>query len=135
MRQIGVQIEFRLVSSAELFGMTRRAGDYEMASTWYASSDPHILNLLFNSTNVGTGFAISRLRDQGLDAKMVEAFATVDDRKRAALYEEIQIYIMDRALLVPLYAETELDAIKSKFKGYRLDRGQYPELYEVEVQE
>jgi peptide/nickel transport system substrate-binding protein len=131
MRQIGVQVEFRLVSGAELFGMTRRAGDYEMASTWYASSDPHILNLLFNSANVGTGFAISRWRDPGLDAKLAEAFATVDNTKRAATYEEIQVYIMDKALLVPLYAETEIDAIKSKFKGYRLDRGQYPELYEV----
>jgi peptide/nickel transport system substrate-binding protein len=135
MRQIGVNVDFRLVSSAELFGMTRRAGDYEMASTWYASSDPHILNLLFNSANVGTGFAISRWRDPTLDAKMAEAFATVDDAKRAALYEEIQLYIMDKALLVPLYAETEIDAIKVKFKGYRLDRGQYPELFEITVQE
>lgn len=134
MRQIGVQVEFRLVSSAELFGMTRKAGDYEMASTWYASSDPHILNLLFNSANVGTGFAISRWKDAGLDAKLAEAFATIDDARRAKLYEEIQIYIMDKALLVPLYAETEIDAIKAKFKGYKLDRGQYPELFEV-VQE
>lgn len=135
MRQIGVHIEFRLVSSAELFGMTRRAGDYEMASTWYASSDPHILNLLFHSSNVGTGFAISRWRDQTLDAKLAEAFATVDDARRAAIYEEIQLYIMERALLVPLYAETEIDAIKVRFKGYRLDRGQYPELFEVFIQD
>jgi peptide/nickel transport system substrate-binding protein len=134
MRQLGIQVDFRLVSSAELFGMTRKAGDYEMASTWYASSDPHILNLLFNSRNVGTGFAISRWRDPGLDAKLAEAFATVDDARRAALYEEIQLLIMDRALLVPIHAETEIDVIKARFKGYRLDRGQYPELFEVTPQ-
>jgi peptide/nickel transport system substrate-binding protein len=131
MRQLGIQVEFRLVSSAELFGMTRKAGDYEMASTWYASSDPHILNLLFNSANVGTGFAISRWKDPALDAKLAQAFATIDDARRAALYEEIQLYIMDKALLVPVHSETELDVIKARFKGYRLDRGQYPELYEV----
>ena len=49
-------------------------------------------------------------------------------RQRAAIYEEIQLYIMDKALLVPLYAETEIDAIKVKFKGYRLDRGSIPAL-------
>ena len=38
---------------------------------------------------------------------------------------------MDKALLVPMHSETELDVIKARFKGYRLDRGQYPELYEV----
>jgi peptide/nickel transport system substrate-binding protein len=135
MRQVGIHIDFRLVTSAELFGMTRRGGDYEMASTWYASSDPHILNLLFNSANVGTGFAISRWRDPSLDAKLAQAFAELDENKRKALYEEIQLYIMDKALLVPLYAETQIDAIQKRFGGYALDRGQYPVLHTVFVQD
>jgi hypothetical protein len=53
----------------ELWGMTREADTYEMASTWMEGSDPNLLRIVFHSSNVGTGFAISRWQDDERTAR------------------------------------------------------------------
>ena len=135
MKEIGIDVVARLVTSDELWGVTREANTYEVASTWYASSDPSILNLLFDSKNVGTGFAISRMKSPELDEMLAKGMSTLEDDARAKVYEEIQTYVMENALLVPLYSETEIDAIASKFQDYALERGQYPAIHDLYIAE
>lgn len=131
MKDIGIDVQQRVVTSDELWGVTREAGTYEVASTWYASSDPSILNVLFYSENVGTGFAISRMKSPELDALLDKGMSTLEDEPRAKVYSDIQKFVMDNALLVPFYSETEIDAISAKYADYSLERGQYPALHDV----
>lgn len=132
LEKVGVDVVVRIVSSEDLFAVTRKAGDYDMASTWFASSDPSVLNVLFLSSNVEEGFAISRWKDEALDDKLAAAQASTDDAERERLYQEIQAQIMDEALLIPYHAETELDGMHKGISGYKLEQGQYPLLYAVQ---
>jgi peptide/nickel transport system substrate-binding protein len=131
LKKVGINLTVRITTDSGLFGVIRKASTYDMASTWFASSDPSILNILFLSSNVGTGFAISRWKSAQLDAKLNSAAATESSAKRAAIYKWIQLYVMKNALLIPMYSETELDGLRSSFMGYSLERGQYPLLYDV----
>lgn len=131
LKKVGINLVVRIVTNSGLFAVIRNASTYDMASTWFASSDPSVLNILFLSSNVGTGFAISRLKSAQLDAKLNAAVSTESTAKRAAIYKWIQLYVMKKALLIPMYSETELDGLSSSFSGYRLERGQYPLLYDV----
>lgn len=133
MKEVGIDLVPRIVSSPDLFALTRKADGYEMASTWFASSDPSVLNVLFLSSNVEEGFAISRWRDPALDKQLAAGVETVDDAEREKVYQQMQVDIMDKALLIPMYAETALDGIQNVYQGYRLERGQYPLLYGVRV--
>jgi len=128
---VGIEVVPRIVESSDLFALTRDATQYEMASTWFASSDPSILSTLFLSSNIADGFAISRFADPALDEMLDDAFAMVDDDARSELYREIQQYIMDNALILPLYSETEIVGYADRLSGVRLELGQMLDLYDV----
>ncbi len=102
-----------------------------MASTWFTYSDPDVLRLLYHSSNIGTGFAISRYRDAKLDEMLVAALGEKDAERRKQLYFDLQKEIMSLALMVPVYSRRQHDGLKANIEGYRLDRGEYPVLYDV----
>ena len=131
MQEIGIDVDARAVTSDILYQVTREADTYAMASTWWAYSDPDVLRILYHSTNIGTGFAISRYRSDTLDGMLEAALAEMDSSTRAEKYEELQVLIMEKALLVPIYARLIHDGLQSNVQGYRTDRGQYPVLYDV----
>ena len=130
--KVGIDVIPRIVGDQDLFGLTRKASGYDLAATWFASSDPSILSVLFLSSNVANGFAISEWKSPQLDALLNEGIATFNSTKRKAVYAEIQKYVMQHALLIPFYAQNELDAINKAYTGYSLQRGQYPVLYNVQ---
>ena len=41
---------------------------------------------------------------------------------------------MDKALTVPVYARLVHDGLKAGITGYRVDRGQYPVLFDVKFE-
>jgi peptide/nickel transport system substrate-binding protein len=131
LKKVGIKLVVRIVTDSQLFAVIRKASTYDMASTWFASSDPSILNILFQSSNVGTGFAISRLKSKWLDDELMKGVTTGNIAKRASIYKQIQLFVMKNALLIPMYSETELDGLRSSYSGYQLERGQYPILYGV----
>jgi peptide/nickel transport system substrate-binding protein len=128
---VGIKLVPRVVSTTDLFSITRKASGYEMASLWFISSDPSVLGQLFLSSNVEDGLALTRWRDKALDAQLQRGENTFDDEARKAIYEQVQTEIMDNALVIPFYPEPALDGIQSSYAGYRLERGVYPVLYDV----
>lgn len=133
LKEVGIDVVPRVVESSDLFGLTRKATEYEMASTWFASSDPSVLSVLFLSTNVADGFAISRYKNADLDKLLNDGLAQTDDTKRAEIYRQIQTMVMQQALIIPMYAETELVGLSKRVDGFALERGQYPLLYGVQL--
>ncbi len=133
MREIGIAVDARIVTSDILWQITRKGDTYAMASTWFAYSDPDVLRLLYHSSNVGTGFAISRYKDDALDEMLMDALGEPDGDRRKQLYFKIQEEIMSQALIVPVYARRQHDGLKANIEGYRLDRGQYPVLFDVSL--
>jgi len=131
MREIGIEVDARIVTDDILWQITRTGDTYAMASTWFAYSDPDVLRLLYHSSNVGTGFAISRYRDQAFDQMLEDALSEPDSERRKLLYSKIQEEIMNLGLLVPVYARRQHDGLRKNLVGYRLDRGQYPVLFDV----
>lgn len=134
MRMVGMDVDARAVTSDVLYQITREADTYSMASTWWGYSDPDVLRVLYHSSEVGTGFAISRYRDDNLDKMLEDALAELDTARREQRYFEIQELIMDMALTVPVYARLVHDGLKADITGYRNDRGQYPVLFDVQFE-
>jgi peptide/nickel transport system substrate-binding protein len=131
LKKVGINLVVRIVAFPELFAVTRKASTYDMASTWFASSDPSVLSVLFLSSNIANGYAISRWNSRQLDALLNKGQTTVSATKRAAIYRQIQLSVMKNAVLIPMYSETELDGLRAPFTGYTLERGQYPLFYDV----
>lgn len=130
MSEIGISVDARVVTSDYLWEVTRTAEDYQMGSTWFGYTDAHVLHLLYHSSNVGTGFAISRWEDPVLDTMLEEAATMTDTDMRLQTYYDAQVYIMEKALMVPFMGRNEHAGFQNYVQNFRLEF-EHPILYEV----
>jgi peptide/nickel transport system substrate-binding protein len=104
------------------------AGEHNIARLGYTGTDPAVLTTAFHSDNItGTNFNRTMLPDPDLDAKLEAAAAETDRDKRQQMYYDIQIYIMDRALIIPLWDQAIFWGAQARLQGlYPMSLGQIP---------
>ena len=115
--QIGIkvdlqQLEYAATADAYL------AGKHNIARIGYTGVDPYILTTLFHSKNItGTNFNRTMKPDPDLDKMLDAASAEMDREKRKQDYVAIQEYIMDQALMIPLWEQSVLWGADAKIQG------------------
>jgi peptide/nickel transport system substrate-binding protein len=97
------------------------AGDQQADFMGYTYSTADILHLWFDSSQIGTGLANSHYRDPHLDALIAQMRRTLDTRARDAVVAQIQRYIADKALWVPLWTNYVYLAFQPRVHGVLLD--------------
>jgi peptide/nickel transport system substrate-binding protein len=133
LRKIGMDVDVRVFDQNTRVQMTHR-GEHHFGSTGFVTSDPLGVSLLFHSRNIG-GFAWSRYKSDAFDKLWDDAAVETNTEKRAALYESIQLEIMQQALVYPMAQLTRLNFTSSKVKGMRQDaRGVYPWMYDTYIE-
>jgi peptide/nickel transport system substrate-binding protein len=133
LRRIGMDVDVQVFDQNTRVQMTHN-GEHHFGSTGFVTSDPLGISLLFHSRNI-PGFAWSRYKSDAFDKLWDDAAVEVDDTKRGSLYEQIQLEIMNQALVYPMAQLTRLNFVASKVKGMRQDaRGVYPWMYDTYVE-
>ncbi len=94
------------------------AGEHNIARIYFSHTDPVVLTTLYHSKNIqGTNFNRTMKPDPALDEMLDNATSEMDPEVRKTMYEDIQQYIMDEALIIPLWEETVLWGATSSVKG------------------
>jgi peptide/nickel transport system substrate-binding protein len=94
------------------------AGKHNIARIYFSHTDPVVLTTLYHSKNIqGTNFNRTMKPDPKLDKMLDDATAEMDRDKRAQMYMDIQQYIMEQALMIPLWEETVFWGASSKVKN------------------
>lgn len=94
------------------------AGKHNIARIGYTGTDPVALSTLYHSRNIpGTNFNRTMKPDAKLDTMLDDATAEMDREKRKQRYFTIQEYIMDQALMIPLWEQTIFWGASAKVKG------------------
>lgn len=94
------------------------ASEHNIARIYFSHTDPVVLTTLYHSKNIqGTNFNRTMIPDATLDAMLDDATAEMDPAKRKAMYEEIQMYIMEDARIIPLWEETVFWGASSAVQG------------------
>ena len=83
----------------------------------YTYTNPDIVQLWFHSSNIGTGLAHSHFPSEELDALIEASRTETDEARRLETYAEIQRYISDQALWVPLWTNENFIAMSSRVSG------------------
>ncbi len=104
LEDIGVKMEIQQMEFATVLEEAQ-AGNHQAEFMGYTYSDPDIAFLWFHSSNAGEGLNLSHINDPHLDELIIAGRSAVDLEERAGIYAEIQQYIIDLALWVPLWID------------------------------
>ncbi len=106
-------------------------GLHHLAPMVFSSSDPSVLNLTFPSS-IEPGFNWSKTDDAELAGFLAEAVHAMDLNRRAELYSQAQLRIMNLALVLPIRDYVNINAASSGVHGLQYDRrGWFPWLHDV----
>jgi peptide/nickel transport system substrate-binding protein len=119
LRAYGIQMEIQTFEFGTLLAKFR-AGDQQAGLMGYTYTSPDIVHLWFHSSNVGTGLAFSHHKDPALDKMIQASRSEVDQRKRLEIYREIQKFIVDKALWVPLWTNMNYVFLQPNVEGARI---------------
>jgi peptide/nickel transport system substrate-binding protein len=102
--EVGISMEIQQLEFATLLEEAK-AGNHQAEFMGYTYTDPDIAYLWFHSSNAGTGLNMSHVNDPKLDELIMRGRSTMDIEERAAVYEELQQYLVDLSLWVPLWID------------------------------
>ncbi len=130
LRDVGIKLNVHVVSGDVLWQVYVE-GTAALASLWMTYSDPDVLRLVFHSSSIDGGYNFSGYQDADLDRQLSAAVGETDSTLRKELYSDIQQLIMSKALIVPVTARRSHNGVSPSIGGFRLDRGQFPVLFDV----
>lgn len=130
LKDIGVQMDIQDFEFGTLL-QKAEAGEHQMEMMGYTYPNPDIAYLWFDSANIGTGLNLSHDNDPKLDALIEQTRATLDQTARAQVYQDLQKYIVDQAIWVPLWIDKYTDAYDKSIQGAKFHPDGYTVLFDA----
>lgn len=129
--ELEIGVNSRVVSFPEAMEVTGE-GRHHLIPFNLSGSDPDILRQFFHSQG---GSNWSKTNDAELDAWLETAARTSDLAERATLYSQVQLRVMDRALVIPVRDYVNLNGVSNRVQGLRFDaQGWFPWLIDVTLE-
>ncbi len=120
-QQIGVKIDLHGLARAGYFDAVR-SGQHHLQFWWETGTDPDVVRILFYSANADGGTNRNRYKNAETDKLIDEAAGTTDPAKRQQLYTQIQMKVLNEAIMVYFADPLNIFAYqKSKLNGVMLD--------------
>jgi peptide/nickel transport system substrate-binding protein len=110
--------------------------DYEVVRFGYALIDPHdIFFLAYHSSQIEGGgqFNRSRVEDEHIDDLIQQGVAEADHEARLEIYRELQEYVMDQALTLPVFETVLVHVLQSHVHDFKVDLLGRPYMIDVWV--
>lgn len=121
---VGFDVQIQTMDDAGVFEFAN-AGEHNIVNMGWMSSDPGVLDILFNSANIEGGSAFSRFRSEELDTALNSAAVEMDLDARNALYGEAQQIIMENALTLPVHNYDRVNVMLPSVQGWSVDADGY----------
>lgn len=127
---LGIQVDSRVVSYSEALQIAQD-GTYHLIPFNLSGSDPDILRKFFHST---ASFNWSKVDDAEMDGWLDMASQITDRTQRVALYSQVQLRVMDEALVLPIRDYVNLNGVSSHVQDLRYDgQGWFPWLIDARL--
>jgi peptide/nickel transport system substrate-binding protein len=130
-KQIGVDVNLEAMAYEATAPIMLR-GEHNIARIGYSATDPEFLYTLYHSDNIpGTNFNRTMTKFPDLDKTIEDMNAEPDQAKRQTLSQAAQRFIMDQALIVPLYIVVFVYTVANKVQDVKYDLAASPVYYNV----
>lgn len=114
--ELGVSMEIQTFEFGTLLE-NLMAGEHQADFMGYTYTNPDIVQLWFHSSNIGTGLAHSHFPSDELDELIETSRTQTDEEARLETYAEIQRFVSDEALWVPLWTNQNFIGVDASVEG------------------
>jgi peptide/nickel transport system substrate-binding protein len=129
--ELGIAVNGRVVTFVEASALAEEGRHHAIPLT-LSGSDPDTLRQFFHSEATSNW---SKVEDPELDAWLDEACRTSDREDRIELYSQVQLRVMDEALVIPIRDYVNLNGVAERVEGLRFDaQGWFPWLIDLAVE-
>jgi peptide/nickel transport system substrate-binding protein len=131
---LGIKRNLNGLAQAGYFDAVR-AGKHHLQFWWEPATDPDIVRELLYGANADGGTTRNRYKNAEMDTLIDEAAGTIDAAKRTELYSQIQMKVLNEAVMVFFSDPTNVFAFqKSKVQGAVIDwSATYPFFYDASL--
>jgi peptide/nickel transport system substrate-binding protein len=119
LRGFGVRMDIQTYEFGTILEKFKK-GEQQAGFMGYTYNEPDIMYIWFDSANIGSGLNFSHYADPKLDALIDAARHATNLTKRAEIYVELQKYVVDKALWVPLWTNYNYIALQPWIKDARI---------------
>ncbi|WKK73255.1 ABC transporter substrate-binding protein [Rathayibacter oskolensis] len=122
LKQVGIDLELNVITNAQRADVLG-SGDYDLISTYYTRADPGVIQWIIDARYAGSkaqavnNFTAEQAAE--VQALLDEGVQTIDTTARAAVYAELQDYLLENALVFPFAERVQLAGVSSAVHGFR----------------
>jgi peptide/nickel transport system substrate-binding protein len=130
-KQIGIDVNLETMAYAATAPIMLR-GEHNIARIGFSATDPEFMYSLYHSDSIpGTNFNRTMTKFPELDKLIEDMNSEADQAKRQSLSQAAQRFIMDNALVVPLYLVVFVYTVASQVQDVKYDLGASPYYYNI----
>ncbi|GAK13051.1 dipeptide-binding ABC transporter, periplasmic substrate-binding component [Geomicrobium sp. JCM 19039] len=133
--EVGIEVDIEIY--ADTFDVVMDRSDNHLHGVSNVSGDPDILRSFYHSNAIPTaeqwGHNHTHYSSDELDQLFVDGLEALDEEERLAIYDEIQTYVQDEVLGLPVYVFPYTVASSSRVDGIAFDTLGYPLFYDASV--
>ncbi len=120
LKKVGIDLQIKVLTIAQLTPQAN-AGDYDLTQTYLTRADPSVLGSAIDSA-VSKQYSAKYSQGPAAAAQVSKLFATgqstVDQDRRASAYRQLQDYLIDNAVVFPLYDRLQTAGVSKKVHGF-----------------
>lgn len=105
---------------------TYNQGQQHLANWFYYDLDPYMLNTVFNSDQIKSGFNWAHYSNPKIDAEIPAANSTVNESARTQMYKDIVKTLVDSATMIPIYNLQSIVVTNPKLSGLKFSTNGQP---------
>ncbi|MDQ0724567.1 peptide/nickel transport system substrate-binding protein [Paenibacillus sp. W4I10] len=132
LKQVGIAVEVEVTK--DIATVIYQNWDYDLYGNSQVNSDPNALYAFYHTSAEGERPTLSGLSDPKIDELLEQGAVETDPDKRVEIYNQIQQYLIEQAVILPIYVFPYTVAASKKVEGIKFDSLGYPLFNDVRIQ-
>ncbi|WP_413373401.1 ABC transporter substrate-binding protein [Paenibacillus taichungensis] len=132
LKQVGIAVEVEITK--DVATVIYQNWDYDLYGNSQVNSDPNALYAFYHTSAEGERPTLSGLSDPKIDKLLEQGAVETDPDKRVDIYNQIQQYLIEQAVILPIYVFPYTVAASKSVQGVKFDSLGYPLFNDVRIQ-
>ncbi|KUL22592.1 ABC transporter substrate-binding protein [Actinoplanes awajinensis] len=134
LKQVGIDLKLRTLTTAQQVTYLKE-GSYDLTSTYFTRADPGALQFILNPEVANSKALATNATTPDVTKKVQDLFAkalqTTDEKQTEQAYAELQDYLVDQSVTIPLFERVQKAGVSSKVHGFAFTSESFLKLNDV----